>query len=115
MTRKVALFARAVAEPLGQLRGELEDRTGTRPAELFVELGHDHVGADAVEEVGGGEPLDRLAVDRSRDVDGRVRVVDQRKIGVGEVGETIAKPVDLIVDVASSSTGSIGSSTRSSS
>ena len=93
------LFARAVAEPFGQRRGELEDRARTRAAELFVELGHDHVGADAVEEVGRGEPVDRLAVDRSRDVDRRVRVVDQRKVGIGEVGETIAEPVDLVVDV----------------
>ena len=98
-TRKVALFARAVAEAFGQRRGELEDRTRTRPAQLLVELGHDHVGADAVEEVGGGEPLDRLAVDRSGDVDRRVRVVDQRIVGVGEVGEAIAEPVDLVVDV----------------
>ena len=60
------LFAGAVAEAFGQRRGELEDRAGTRAVELLVELGHDHVGADAVQEVGGGEPLDGLAADRRR-------------------------------------------------
>ena len=92
------VFARAVAEAFGQRRGELEDRAGPRAAELLVELGHDHVGADAVEEVGGGETFDRLAVDRARDVDGRVRVVDERVFGVGEVGEAVAEAVDLVVD-----------------
>ena len=66
--------------------------------ELLVELGNDHVGTDAIEEVGRGEALDRLAADRSRDVDGRVRVVDERLIGVGEVGEAITQAVDLLVD-----------------
>ena len=88
----------AVAEALGQRRVELEDRSGTRAVQLRVELGHDHVGADAVEEVGGGETLDRFAVDGSGDVDGRVRVVDQRIVGIGEVGEAVAETVDLIVD-----------------
>ena len=34
----------------------------------------------------------------SGDVDRRVRVVDQRIFGVGEVGEAVAETVDLIVD-----------------
>ena len=67
--------------------------------QLLVELGNDHVGADAVEEVGRGETLDRLAVDRAGDVDGRVLVVDEREIGVGEIGEAITQAVDLVVDV----------------
>ena len=74
----VASLPGAVAEAFGQRRGELEDRAGPRAAQLLVELGHDHVGADAVQEVGGGEPFDGLAVDRARDVDRRVRVVDER-------------------------------------
>ena len=65
-TRKRDLFAGALAEALGQRRVELEDRAGTRAVQLLVELGNDHAGTDAVEEVGRGEPLDRLAVDRSR-------------------------------------------------
>ena len=72
------LLPGAVAEALGQRRVELEDRAGTRAVQLRVELGHDHVGADAVEEVGDDESLDLLAVDRPGDVDGRVRVVDER-------------------------------------
>ena len=84
------------------------------PRSCVVELGHDHVGTDAVEEVGGGEAFDRLAVDRAGDVDRRVRVVDQREVGVGEIGEAIAEAVDLLVDVLVAD-GSNGSSTRSSS
>ena len=91
MTRNVDVFARELAEAFGQRRGELEDRAGPRAAQLVVELGDDHAGADAVQEVGGGEPLDRLAVDRAGDVDRRVRVVDERVFGVGEVGEPIAQ------------------------
>ena len=33
------------------------------------------------------------------DVDRRVRVVDQREFGVGEIGEAVAQRVDLLVDV----------------
>ena len=46
----------------------------------------------------GGETLHGLAPDRSRDVDGRVRVVDERKIRISEIGEAITKPVDLLID-----------------
>ena len=91
-------FAGALTETLGERRGELEDRAGARAAELVVELGDDHAGADAVEEVGGGEALERFTVDRAGDVDRRVRVVDQRVLGVGEVGEPLAQRVDLLVD-----------------
>ena len=58
------LFAGAVAEAFGQRRVELENRTGARAVELLVELGNDHVGADAVEKVGRGQSLDGLAADR---------------------------------------------------
>ena len=40
-----------------------------------------------------------LAVDVARDVDRRVVVVDERDVGVGEVGEAVAQRVDLLVDV----------------
>ena len=72
---------------------------GRVPRSCSSSSGDDHAGADAVEEVGRGEPLDRLAVDRARDVDRRVRVVDERVLGVGEVGEALAQRVDLLVDV----------------
>ena len=49
----------------GSVVVELEDVAGPLAAQLVVELGHDDPGADLVEEVGGGEALDRLAVDRS--------------------------------------------------
>ena len=84
------VFSGAVAEALGQIAANSRIAPGRVSAELLVELGHDHVGADAVHEVGRGEAFDRSTVDRSRDVDGRVRVVDQRVFGVGEVGEAIA-------------------------
>ena len=69
ITRNVAVSPARSPKRSGNVAVELEDRAGTRAAQLLVELGHDHVGADAVEEVGDGEPLDRLAVDRSGDVD----------------------------------------------
>ena len=40
----------------------------------------------------GSPPID------AGDVDGRVRVVDERMVGVGEVGEAITQAVDLLVD-----------------
>ena len=70
-----------------------------RAAQLVVELVDNHLGTDAVEEVGDGEAFDGLAVDRARDVDRRVRVVDERIVGVGEIGEAFAQRVDLLVDV----------------
>jgi hypothetical protein len=87
------------SEALGEARGEVEDRAGLRTPQLVVELVDDHSGTDAVQEVGGGEALDCFTVDRARNVDGRVRVVDQRELGVGEVGEALAQRVDLFVDV----------------
>ena len=59
---EVDVFAGAIAEALGKRRVELEDRARARAAQLLVELGDDHVGTDAVQEVGRGESLDRLAV-----------------------------------------------------
>ena len=49
----------------GSVVVELEDVAGALAAQLLVELRHDDPGADLVEVVGGGEPVDRLAVDRS--------------------------------------------------
>jgi hypothetical protein len=45
-----------LAEPFGELGVELEDRAGTSAAQLLVELGDDHVGPDAVQEVAGVRP-----------------------------------------------------------
>ncbi len=99
MTRNFASLAGELAETFRQLGVELEDRAGLGAAQLLVELVDDHRGADAVQEVGGGESFDRLAVDGAGDVDRRVRVVDEREVGVGEIGEAIAQRVDLLVDV----------------
>ncbi len=79
-----------LAEALRQLGVELEDRAGTNAAQLVVELGDDHARADAVEEVGGRQAFDRFTVDRAVHVDRGVRVVDERILGVGEIGEAVA-------------------------
>ena len=99
MTRNLASLPGQLAETLGQRGRELEDRAGLGAAQLVVELVDDHAGTDAVQEVAGGEAFDGLAVDRARDVDRRVRVVDERELGVGEIGEPFAQRVDLLVDV----------------
>ena len=87
-----------VAEALGQHRVELEDVAGALAVQLGVELGHEHRGADLVEVVGGGETFDGLVVDRAGDVELGVVTVDERGLGVGEVGGTLAQHVDLRVD-----------------
>ena len=66
--------------------------------ELAVELGDDDAGADLVEVVGGREPFDRLVADATAHVDLGVVAVDQRRLGLLEVGEALAQHVDLGVD-----------------
>ena len=99
MTLNLASRPASSRETFRQVRRELEDRAGLGPAELVVELVDDHAGTDAVQEVGGGQSFDGLVVDRARDVDRGVRVVDERELRVGEVGEPFAQRVDLLVDV----------------
>ena len=99
MTRNLASLPASSPKRSGSVGRELEDRAGLGAAQLVVELVDDHPGTDAVQEVGGGQPFDRLAVDRARDVDRGVRVVDERELGVGEIGEALAQRVDLLVDV----------------
>ena len=92
------LFPRALAEALGELLGELEDVAGLLAAQLDVEGRDEHPGPDLVEEVGRGEAFDRLVVDEALDVDLREVAVDERRLGVLEVGEALAQLVDLGVD-----------------
>ena len=68
---------------------------GRLPRELGVELGHDELGADLVEEVGGGEAVDHLVVDVALDVDLGVVAVGEGRGRVLEVGEALAQGVDL--------------------
>ena len=109
------LFAGALAEALGQRVVELEDVAGPLAVQLLVELRHDDPRADLVEEVGGGEALDRLVVDEALDVDLGVVAVDERRVGVGEVGEALAQLVDLACRRRRRSTSGLSISTRSSS
>ena len=92
------LVAGAFAEALGEHGVELEDVAGALAVQLGVELGHQDRRADLVEVVGGGEALDGLAVDRAGHVELGVVAVDERGLGVGEVGGALAQHVDLRVD-----------------
>ena len=92
-------FAGELAETLGQLVGELEDRAGRGAVQLTVERRHDVAAADLVEEVADDEAFDLFAVDRAANVDRRVVAVGEREVGVGELGRTLAQRVDLTVDV----------------
>ena len=69
MHAELRVLAGELAEAFGQRRGELEDRAGLACRAVARRARDDHVGADAVQEVGGGEPFDRFAVDRAGDVD----------------------------------------------
>ena len=68
---------------------------GLLAAQLDVERGHEHPGPDLVEVVGRGEAFDRLVVDEALDVDLGEVAVDERRLGVLEVGEAVAQLVDL--------------------
>ena len=87
-----------LTEALGELLGELEDVARLLAVQLDVEGGHEHPGPDFVEVVGRGEAFDRLVVDEALDVDLREVAVDERRLGVLEVGEALAQLVDLGVD-----------------
>ena len=92
------LLVRPLAEALVEDGVELEDVARPLAPQLGVELGHEHPGADLVEEVGCGERVDDVVVDVALDVDLGVVAVDERRVGLLEVREPLAQRVDLRVD-----------------
>ncbi len=78
---------------------ELQDVARLRAAKVIVELGHDRRAADLVEVVGRVEARKRLAVARPDDVDGHLIGVDRGAIDGLELGELVAHPLDLRIDL----------------
>ena len=87
------------ASPAGGSASKARMSPTLAPRQLVVELGADAAGADLVEVVVGREAGTGLAVLLAVDVDGHVVAVGGRPVDLGELGELLAQPVDLGVDL----------------
>ncbi len=86
--------------PTGSLGAvDLEDVTGSSSPERLVGPFGEHARSHLVDEVGRGEILHRLAVPRRLYVDGDDVAVPRRPLDVPQLGELLAHPIELGLDL----------------